>query len=321
MFLQLFLFSLASQNVFGSDYRYLNDFNHFIKKYSKEYKTDNEYWSRYSQFESNVKHINTVNSKKLSYSLGINQYADLSFNEFNDLYLTPFRHNNKNYNVHKSMNTYLPTSVDWRADNMVTDVKDQGQCGSCWAFSAIAAMEGQHSKNTSNLVSLSEQNLVDCDTTCYGCNGGWMNNAMEYVINNKGIDTENSYPYTGNDGVCNYNSTNSGAIFSNVINITKGDTHGLLDAVARIGPVSVAIDAEYNFQLYKSGIFTSLTCSNTSLDHGVTVVGYGVSNKGIKYFIIKNSWNTGWGMNGYVYWNRDIDNMCGIAEAASYPIV
>ena len=321
MFLQLFLFSLASQNVFGLDYRYLNDFNHFIKKYNKEYKTDDEYWSRYSQFESNVQHINMVNSKNLSYSLGINQYADLSFNEFNDLYLTPFRHTNKNYNVHKSRNTYLPTSVDWRADNMVTDVKDQGQCGSCWAFSAVAAMEGQHAKNTSNLVSLSEQNLVDCDTTCYGCNGGWMNNAMEYVINNKGIDTENSYPYTGNDGLCNYNSTNSGANFSNVVNITKGDTHGLLDAVARIGPVSVAIDAEYNFQLYKSGIFTSTTCSTTSLDHGVTVVGYGVSNKGIKYYIIKNSWNTGWGMDGYVYWNRDIDNMCGIAEAASYPIV
>ena len=149
----------------------------------------------------------------------------------------------------------------------------------------------------------------------------WMNNAMEYVHYNHGVDTEQSYPYTAMDGTCSYNSSNIGANVSSVVNITRGDTEALLQALATVGPISVAIDAEYDFQLYDSGIFTSTTCSNTSLDHAVTAVGYGVTVDGHKFYMIKNSWGTDWGMDGYVYWNRDIDDMCGVTQVTTYPIM
>jgi cathepsin L len=214
----------------------------------------------------------------------------------------------------------LPESVDWRAKGWVTDVKDQGQCGSCWAFSAVGAMEGQHANVTGKLLSLSEQNLVDCVTTCSGCDGGWMNYAMEYVVENNGIDTETGYPYAGVDESCNFNSSTVGATFYEVVNITQGDTDGLLHALATIGPISVAIDAEEDLMNYQSGIYTSTTCSYQALDHGVTLVGYGTTNDGTPFYIIKNSWSTKWGLDGYVYWNRTDPDMCGIAQAASYAL-
>ena len=147
-----------------------------------------------------------------------------------------------------------------------------------------------------------------------------MNLAMEWVVQN-GIETEQAYPYNGMGNSCAYNKTLDAANFSSVVNITKNDTDALLHAVATVGPISVAIDAENDFMLYKSGVFSSTSCSTTELDHGVTVVGYGVTSNGTKYYIIKNSWNAGWGMDGYVYWSREIPNMCGIATAASYPVV
>ena len=198
----------------------------------------------------------------------------------------------------------------------------KSQCGSCWAFSAVGAIEGQHAKNTSNLVSLSEQNLVDCvniSYDCDGCGGGWPDKAMDYVIDNKGIDSESSYPYIGNDNLCNYTSNNSGANISKVILLPAGNMTTLYNALANIGPLSVALDAEYDFQLYKSGIFETTECSNTQLDHAVLAVGYGRTVNGSEYLIIKNSWNTIWGMDGYMYYSTNIDNMCGIAQHVSYP--
>jgi C1A family cysteine protease len=321
LFFALFNIVFGVNNI---DTRYLSDFNNFIKRYERNYTNTTEYWHRYGAFEKNIEHINLVNSKNLSYRLGVNHFADLTFDEFNHTYLTPFRNNSRNFRLfNKTHNMTLPDSVDWRANGLVTDVKDQGQCGSCWAFSAVAAMEGQHARKTGKLVSLSEQNLVDCASNfgCDGCEGGWMNNAMEYVHYNHGVDTEQSYPYTAMDGTCSYNNSNVGANVSSVVNITRGDTDALLQALATVGPISVAIDAEYDFQLYDSGIFTSTTCSNTSLDHAVTAVGYGVTVDGHKFYMIKNSWGTDWGMDGYVYWNRDIDDMCGVTQVTTYPLM
>ena len=327
-----FLSSSFSSSVIEMDYDsriqepYMNEFRQFIHEYNKSYSNSVEYWSRYYKFVKNMNKINNHNTNRLqrnvTYTLGVTQFADLSVDEWRDGHLYSLRPQYDNYPVHQyniSDIAGIPTSRDWRSEGWVTDVKDQGQCGSCWAFSAVAALEGQHANVSGQLLSLSEQTLVDCDVNCSGCSGGWMNLAMEWVVQN-GIETESDYPYQGTDGSCAYNKTLNAVNFTSVVNITQDDVNGLLHAVATVGPISVAIDAENDLMLYKNGIFSSTDCSTTMLDHGVTVVGYGVSLNGTRFYIIKNSWNTNWGMDGYVYWSREIPNMCGIAHAASYPV-
>jgi cathepsin L len=217
-----------------------------------------------------------------------------------------------------------PTSVDWRTQGYVTPIKDQGQCGSCWAFSAIASLEGQHFKASGKLVSLSEQNLVDCSKKQgnQGCNGGLMDQAFTYIKVNNGIDTEASYPYKAVDQKCKFSAANVGATDAGFTDITSGSEDDLETAIATIGPISVAIDASHSsFQLYKSGIYNEPDCSSSELDHGVTAVGYGSDATGAKFYIVKNSWGTSWGTDGYIMMSKNKKNNCGIATAASYPTV
>ena len=185
------------------------------------------------------------------------------------------------------------------------------------------AIVGQHALNTGRLVSLSEQNLVDCSTPegNQGCNGGLMDQAFDYVKENKGIDTEKSYPYKAEDEQCEYKKKSEGAKLTGYTDIKSGSESALKTAVANVGPISVAIDASSSsFQFYSSGVYDDNQCGNQreNLDHGVTAVGYGTQD-GKDYWLVKNSWDTTWGDKGYILMSRNKDNQCGIATMASYP--
>ena len=310
-------------NVYG--HLHLKEFEEFVQKFEKKYNNE-EFNDRLEIFSDNLKKITEHNKLtedgNQSYYLGVGPFSDLTQKEFSHKYLNSFFDKKTNScPIYKSQGLSIPSSMDWREHNAVTPVKDQGQCGSCWAFSAIGTLEGQWAKNTSQLVSLSEQNLVDCagNYSCDGCEGGWPDKAIQYVIDNGGVDTESSYPYMGNDGECAFNKSNIGANASKVVLLPTGNMTTLYNALAHVGPISVALDAEGDFQMYKSGIFNSTTCSNTMLDHAVLAVGYGQTLDGHKYLIIKNSWGADWGMDGYIYFSADTDNMCGIAQHCSYP--
>ncbi|XP_055899586.1 procathepsin L-like [Biomphalaria glabrata] len=298
----------------------------FKTKHNKTY-TGLEDVMRRKIWEDNLKKIeqhNELYAKGLSsFYLGENKYADMSNIEFvktmNGLLI---RLDPETLNASKVLNRqWLPASVDWRNKGVVTDVKDQGQCGSCWAFSAVGSIEGQHAR-ASQLVSLSESNLVDCSSEFgnNGCQGGLMTNAFKYVIANGGIDTEDSYPYVAEQQTCSFSMVNVGATIRGYKNVLQGSESALQAAVATVGPISVAIDASHSsFQLYAGGVYNEVQCSSVQLDHGVLVVGYDTSST--DYWIVKNSWGTSWGQDGYIFMSRNKQNQCGIASMASFPIV
>uniref|UniRef100_A0A672J325 Cathepsin L.1 n=1 Tax=Salarias fasciatus TaxID=181472 RepID=A0A672J325_SALFA len=265
-----------------------------------------------------------------SYRLGMTFFADLENEEYKSL-ISQGCLRSFNASLPRRGSTFLrlpagtslPDSVDWREKGYVTDVKDQKQCGSCWAFSTTGSLEGQHFRKTGKLVSLSEQQLVDCSGSFgnMGCDGGLMDQAFQYIKVTGGIDTEDTYPYEAEDGKCRYNPANVGATCTGYVDVKQGDEDALLEAVATVGPVSVAIDAsQLSFQLYESGVYNEPGCSSSELDHGVLAVGYG-SDNGKDYWLVKNSWGLQWGDKGYIKMTRNKSNQCGIATAASYPLV
>ncbi|KAH7860691.1 hypothetical protein Vadar_016872 [Vaccinium darrowii] len=211
--------------------------------------------------------------------------------------------------------------MDWRKKGVVTPIKNQEQCGCCWAFSAVASMEGIVGITTGKLISLSEQELVDCDINGQdqGCNGGLMDDAFQFIIQNQGLTTEANYPYQGTQGTCNQNAT-AAATITGYEDVPPNSESSLLKAVAN-QPVSVAIDGgDPDFQFYSSGVFTG-TCG-TQLDHGVAAIGYGTTSDGTKYWLLKNSWGTSWGEEGFMRIQRDVaapEGLCGLAMEPSYP--
>ncbi|XP_022703927.1 cathepsin L1-like isoform X1 [Varroa jacobsoni] len=304
----------------------------FKVKYNRSYANVHDELMRRMIFEQSYRFIAMHNAdpKHFNFTLGMNQFGDLTNKEYKRIYLgyrVPEGAQSKaDYTFIKSGGggKEAPDKIDWRDKGYVTDVKDQGQCGSCWAFSAVGSLEGQHFRSTGKLVSLSEQNLVDCSTPegNNGCNGGWMDKAFQYVKENKGIDTEAAYPYISRQGVCRYDAKSIGATIKAYFDVQPGDEEALRQVVGTKGPVSVAIDASSKlFQFYRGGVYNVPWCSSTELDHGVLVVGYGRQFQSKDFWLVKNSWGKDWGIYGYIMMSRNKNNQCGIATMASMPIV
>ncbi|KAK7269863.1 hypothetical protein RIF29_22641 [Crotalaria pallida] len=312
-----------------------NMYEGWLVKHGKAYNALGEKERRFETFKDNVRFIVEHNSATTNrtYKLGLNKFADLTNEEYRKMYLgTRMRRSQQQGFLSGSRKSglyaykdgeELPSFVDWREKGAVAPVKDQGQCGSCWAFSTVAAVEGINQIVTGELISLSEQELVDCDKKYnMGCNGGLMDYAFEFIVKNGGIDTEEDYPYRARDHTCDPNRKNARVVtIDGYEDVPPNDEQSLKNAVAH-QPVSVAIEAGGRaFQLYDSGVFTGIC--GTELDHGVTVVGYGTED-GKDYWLVKNSWGPEWGESGYIKMERSIatseTGKCGIAIEPSYPI-
>jgi len=289
-------------------------------KYSKSYKSPQERQYRLGVFFKHYKEVLENNLSNPYYTMALNEFCDLTVEEFKAKYTgyTPSKVKGQVDLELLKERTDVPNDVDWEAQGAVTPVKNQGQCGSCWAFSATGALEGLHfiKNHMTNLTSFSEQQLVDCSGAegNQGCNGGTMQAAFKFVLRNS-IDTEANYPYVAKDQTC---KTKEGVYkITNYKNVPHRSSTALVNA-CNIQPISVAIDAE-KIMKYSGGVFSNKLCGE-QLDHGVLLVGYTQDT-----WKVKNSWGTNWGMQGYILFNRtalpDIaGGMCGILLDPSYPI-
>jgi len=285
---------------------------------------------RFEIWQDNMNRIEEHNNGNHSYTQKMNHLGDLTNTEYRDIlskscYQMSTNKTGSAYLRLKSMQ--IPKAVDWREKGLVNPVKNQRQCGSCYAFSTTGSLEGQWARKTGKLVSLSEQQIVDCDKVDHGCYGGLMDNAFAYIKENGGIDTEESYPYLARkQKQCQFNKKNVAAQVTGHVDILAGDEDALTEAIATIGPISVAIDAgQQSFQFYHEGVYDEPNCSSR-MNHAVLAVGYGTMPWGVfhgekDFYWVKNSWGAMWGLNGYVRMSRNNGNQCGIATSASYPLV
>lgn len=301
-----------------------DSFNHWKQKHSKLYTSTEEDKLRFQIYKSNVlkivDHNKRANAGEFTFVVGVNEFTDLTQAEFKSLYLGA-NANKKQTNIKTLPVSDVPATVDWRTQKVVSEVKNQGSCGSCWAFSAVGSLEGLHAIKTGSLVEFSEQQLVDCSQSFgnEGCNGGLMDSAFQYVEKN-GIETETDYPYSGSDDTCAASSSKTSWKINGFVDVPQNVSSQLQAAIA-LNPVAIAIEADgFWFQFYFGGIFNS-SCG-TELDHGVLAVGYGTEN-GQKYWTVKNSWGSSWGESGYIRIadNGDGPGLCGIMMSASYPTV
>lgn len=310
---------------------YTKLFEEYMIKYDRSYVSYEEQMQREQVFIDNYKLIVDHNKDAThNFKLEMNEYMDRYAHEMNRGYVHSF-----DYYVRKTRNCndfgnkitcphsdMLPSEVDWRQHDAVTPVKNQGQCGSCWSFSATGAMEGAWALTHNELVSFSEQQLMDCSKMYgdMGCNGGLMDSAFRYAIDN-GMCEEDQQPYEAENGECSDVKCNKKYKFDDCYDVDPFNQYALKTAVS-MQPVSVAIQADKPiFQFYSSGIIDSESCG-TSLDHGVLIVGYGTED-GIDYWLVKNSWGPEWGDEGYVKIARDDNSttspgICGIASTPSF---
>jgi KDEL-tailed cysteine endopeptidase len=285
-----------------------------------------EYVPRLRVFAENHARIAAHNTGGATWRMAHNQFSHLTQPEFVATHLAPITPR-RPYTLRRPAAAFqggLPASVDWVAKGAVTPVKNQEQCGSCWAFSATGALEGAHFvKSGGSLVSLSEQMLVDCDTTDSGCGGGSMDSAFDWAAQAGGLCAESAYAYTGHAGSCAAAKCARVPGSAPASHVDVEPTDAALMAAVAAQPVAVAIEADQSgFQFYSSGVFSG--ACGTQLDHGVLLVGYGTSAAGVAYYKVKNSWGAAWGQQGYVLLQRGGGHeggMCGILTSASYPVL
>jgi len=336
LFISLFIL-LSSNKILSSalkltEEREWSEFLNFQKKYDKVYNSLEQFEARFEIFRDNLQTILSHNlENKYNFTLEVNHFSDLTSEEFKKYYTNSLLESNRYGCKSFSSDNFdsLPSSIDWRKKGAVTSVKDQGQCGSCWAFSSTAATEGAWAIATGNLVDLSEQELVDCATGfnygSHGCSGGQMDGGFKFVIEN-GLCKATDYPY-----ISGTTKTEDTCKSSNCLSDVKKSTATCMDVMvnnervlktaASQQPVAVAIEADTRyFQFYSGGILDSVDCG-TKLDHGVLLTGYGEEN-GKKYWLVKNSWSSSWGEDGYVRIERsdseNTDGICGIAMSPSF---
>jgi cathepsin F len=269
-----------------------------MAKYNKHYTKLDEYQTRFTIFKSNMAWAEELNQlEQGTATYGASPYADLSRDEFRAKYLGLVATPSNDLPVAEDLPLdNVPASVDWRQKGAVTEVKNQQQCGSCWSFSTSGNVEGQWFLAGHELVSLSEQQMVDCDKVDQGCNGGLPSDAYQYLIKAGGSMLEKDYPYTAEDGTCHFDASKVVAKISNWTAVSTDETQ-IAAYTAAHGPLSIGINAG-PMQMYTGGISNPLFCNPKSLDHGVLIVGYGTES-GKDYWIIKNSWGASWGEEGY----------------------
>lgn len=298
-----------------------------------------------------LEHNKRYDKGEVSFTMNLNAYSDMSIEEFRTQMngLTPFKnftkYETKNY-IKKAnglenhfyfrrspiiqaitmgfASVNLPKSIDWRGKGAVTAVKDQEHCGSCWSFSTTGALEGHNFIKTGKLIPLSEQNLVDCtDPNGHSkCRGHSRHDALDWIKDHGGIETEKAYPYKGVGGSCKFDRKQSAVSLQKYVDISEGDEIKLQEAIAKYGPVSIAVDASHkSFQFYSSGIYYEPKCDSEDLNHAVLAVGYGTDKNGRDFYIVKNSWGKQWGEDGYIRMARNRHNNCGVATSGIYPVL
>lgn len=304
--------------------------NSFKLQHNKHYKNAAAERARFEIFFDNLNEVNEHNGHfkagRKSYEKGLNKFSDLTDDEFHSQ-SSGYGSNHDDNDDDDDLETHhvphdadIPESFDWRDKGAVTSVKEQGECDVCWAFAACGALEGAHFLKTGDLRSLSAQNLLDCvrenEDECYLGNH---RRAFDYIRRNGGIDTERSYSFSGEKQQCDYSPDDSGATLKRYVKIPSGNETALTHAIATVGPVAVAINDSF-MKNYKGGYYYDSEC-NRDKNHEVLAVGYGTSDEWGDYYILKNSWGTSWGEDGYIMFGRNSDNLCGIADEASYPVV
>lgn len=322
-FVLVFVFASVPPKQFDSD---VEQFAAWMIKHKKVYDTAEEHGLRFANFKASVKRIYGLNARSKNATFALNKFSDLSTDEFRAKYLMKEKlpavtrtHVGLN-NLLKPKVKDVPVQFDWRTMNVVTPVKDQQQCGSCWAFSVTENIESAwmlaNKIQVPQMKPLAPQQIVDCDTTDGGCNGGFPASAYQYVQNAGGLEPEADYPYKGVDQSCNFQKPDVLAKISGFkYATTQGDEKTLQQNLVGNAPLSICVDAA-NWQDYSSGVMTSWDCCwFCQLDHCVQLVGYD-STSSTPYYMVRNSWNTDWGINGYI-WLEMGKNTCGITDYAT----